>query len=100
MTIENCSRCGGTHFGSHECPYTLAPCMICGEQTIWACSDCAIETSKRVHICQKTSCRDEHERRNPQHPQTCTESSTAGAGELTGGKIVGDQRAVRRGSAR
>jgi len=21
MTIENCSNCGGTHYGSHKCPY-------------------------------------------------------------------------------
>lgn len=24
MIIENCPKCGGTHIGSHECPYTDA----------------------------------------------------------------------------
>lgn len=27
MTIVNCPKCGGTHFGSRECPFTQAQVM-------------------------------------------------------------------------
>lgn len=63
MAIENCPTCGGTHFGSYKCPFTAAPCVICGDLTILACSDCAIDTGKSVHVCNRTACRDEHESR-------------------------------------
>lgn len=61
MGIENCPNCGGTHIGSNKCPFTKAPCVICGDPTIMACSDCAIETGKSVHVCVKSKCRDTHE---------------------------------------
>jgi hypothetical protein len=72
MTITNCQRCGSTHYGSTECPYIEAPCIICGKPTIMACADCSIESSgtKSVHVCGNPSCRTEHERLNPQHPKT------------------------------
>ena len=63
MTIHNCPKCGGTHYGSLECPFKFAPCVVCGDETMLACSDCAIdgagETS--VHVCKKPECRDAHE---------------------------------------
>ena len=63
MTIRNCPKCGGNHFGTFECPYILSPCVICGVDTILACSDCAIGSSKpSVHVCNKSGCRDRHER--------------------------------------
>jgi hypothetical protein len=60
------------HFGSSKCPFIEAPCSICGDLTVLACSDCAIESGGRetVHVCNKSECRDEHERRNPQHPKS------------------------------
>jgi hypothetical protein len=63
MTIRNCPVCGGDHFGSVACPYIPAPCVVCGEQTVMACSDCAIESGGRrsVHVCAKRECRDHHE---------------------------------------
>ncbi|MDB5612092.1 MAG: hypothetical protein JWP25_8992 [Bradyrhizobium sp.] len=64
MTIENCPNCGGTHFGcTYECPFTKAPCCVCGDPTILACSDCAIDSGGQtsVHVCSKGACRDEHE---------------------------------------
>lgn len=61
MTIRGCPNCGGTHFGSIKCPYISAPCIVCGEATILACSDCAIDTGKSVHVCEKSECRDAHE---------------------------------------
>lgn len=64
MTIENCPNCGGTHFGSYKCPFIKAPCIVCGEPTVLACSDCAIESGGKnsIHICSKSKCRDEHEK--------------------------------------
>lgn len=64
MTIQNCPKCGGTHFGSHECPFIYAPCVVCGETALFACSDCAINSGGKasVHVCQREECRDEHER--------------------------------------
>jgi hypothetical protein len=72
MTITNCLRCGGTHFGSNECPYIELPCVVCGKPTIMACADCSIENggAKSVHVCADPKCRGEHERLNPQHPKT------------------------------
>lgn len=61
--IRDCPKCGGTHFGSYECPYISAPCIVCGDSTILACSDCAIDSGgkKSVHVCKKSECRDAHE---------------------------------------
>lgn len=63
MTILNCPNCGGTHYGSNKCPYINAPCVVCGEPTIYACSDCCINSGGKagVHVCAKTACQDEHE---------------------------------------
>lgn len=64
MTIDNCSNCGGTHYGSHQCPYKSLPCVVCGIATIFACSDCAINSGgkKTVHVCEKAHCKDSHEK--------------------------------------
>ena len=63
MTILNCVRCGGTHYGSYECPYIEKSCDVCGENTVLACSDCAIDShgTCSVHICNNSECRDKHE---------------------------------------
>lgn len=37
-------------------------CHICGDQTLLACSDCRINLAATVYVCQRSSCRDEHER--------------------------------------
>jgi hypothetical protein len=29
MTIKDCPNCGGTHYGSMQCPFTSTPCVIC-----------------------------------------------------------------------
>jgi predicted RNA-binding Zn-ribbon protein involved in translation (DUF1610 family) len=36
-------------------------CVICGELTMWACSDCRIDTQTDVWVCNNTGCRDKHE---------------------------------------
>lgn len=63
MTIENCAHCGGTHIGSNKCPFIEEPCVICGDATVMACSDCAIDSWGRnsVHVCKKRECRERHE---------------------------------------
>ena len=64
MTITDCLNCGGIHYGSHTCPFNPAePCIICGDKTIYACSDCAINSggTKAVHVCERSACRDAHE---------------------------------------
>ena len=67
MSIENYPNCGGTHIGHDKCPFTLAPCSVCAEPTILACSDCAIETGKSVHVCKNVECRLAHDQRHPSH---------------------------------
>lgn len=72
MTITNCKNCGGTHHGSHECPYIKKPCVVCGADTVLACSDCAMDFGSKdaVHVCEKVECRDAHEKeRHPPKPQ-------------------------------
>jgi hypothetical protein len=66
MTIRDCPICGGDHFGSNRCPFIEEPCLVCGDMTVTACSDCTIESGgrKTVHICIKPECRDEHERQH------------------------------------
>lgn len=63
MTIFDCPRCGGTHYGSHACPYIEKPCVICGTPTIMACSDCGINGGGKnsIHVCGSAKCRDKHE---------------------------------------
>lgn len=38
-------------------------CHVCGEQTLFACSDCRINFAATVYVCTKPACRDEHERK-------------------------------------
>jgi len=59
MVIKNCPKCGENH-ETEKCPYVFAPCVICGSTTFLACADCAID-GKSVHVCNKGSCRDQHE---------------------------------------
>ncbi len=65
MIVQNCPACGGMHIGSRDCPlvFVLEPCVVCGDQTILACSDCAINSAGKmsVHVCKKPQCRDAHE---------------------------------------
>lgn len=63
MTIKNCPNCGGDHWGTNKCPFTKAPCIVCGVQTIYACSDCAIDSGGKsaVHVCGQKECQDAHE---------------------------------------
>jgi hypothetical protein len=46
------------------------PCEICGELTDWACTDCAIDSAGEdfVHVCLRTTCRDEHEKQHKCRP--------------------------------
>jgi hypothetical protein len=62
--VLNCPNCGGDHWGHSECPFISAPCVICGEATIFACSDCAIDSDgkKSVHVCGKRECREQHDK--------------------------------------
>jgi hypothetical protein len=55
--------CGGTHYGSYKCPFIPGRCAVCGDETVLACSDCAINSggTRSVHVCQKTECREAHE---------------------------------------
>lgn len=43
-----------------------APCVICGDNTDMCCADCGIDSGGEniPHICFKTACRDEHEKRS------------------------------------
>jgi hypothetical protein len=71
VTIQNCPICGGTHFGSNQCPFIVAPCVVCGQMTIFACSDCAIDSGgeRSVHVCSRPECQREHEKLHPDaHP--------------------------------
>ena len=36
-------------------------CHICGDQTLLACADCAINFGATVYVCHKSLCHDEHE---------------------------------------
>jgi hypothetical protein len=58
-----CPNCGGTHYASRAgyCPYTSAPCAVCGDKTIYACSDCQIDLRISVHVCSKNACQKKHE---------------------------------------
>ena len=63
-----CGNCGGRHFGSPKdyCPYIKAACVVCGEDTIYACSDCAIDGKGSVHVCVKVACQRKHEEIHPE----------------------------------
>ena len=62
--IQNCSKCGGMHIGHSKCPFISKPCVVCEDETILACSDCAIELGGKhsIHICNKNECRNKHEK--------------------------------------
>lgn len=66
-----CGNCGGRHYGSPRdyCPFTSAPCVVCGDATIYACSDCQIDTAKSVHVCGKVNCQRAHEKLHPERPR-------------------------------
>jgi hypothetical protein len=68
LSIVNCPNCGGTHYGSLRCPFQSAPCVVCKTPTIYACSDCAIDTAGtvRVHVCEKPDCQRKHEELHPE----------------------------------
>lgn len=68
MSVLVCPNCGGTHYGSHKCPYTKGVCVICGEETVFACADCRIDTGMTINVCSSTDCRDRHEAAT--HPST------------------------------
>lgn len=72
--VINCPECGGDHFGSYKCPFIKAPCCVCKDPTIFACSDCAIDSGGKasVHVCGKAECRHEHEfwQHRVRHPDT------------------------------
>ena len=38
------------------------PCSVCGDTTVWACSDCKLDTSVSVYVCDKGACQRAHER--------------------------------------
>ncbi len=42
------------------------PCTVCGRLTSWCCVDCGIDLADKLenvpHVCERTTCRDEHER--------------------------------------
>lgn len=38
-------------------------CHVCGDQTLFACSNCQINFAATVYVCAKSACRDEHERK-------------------------------------
>lgn len=63
MTIKNCPNCGGDHWGSFKCPFNVVPCVVCGTDTIFACSDCAIDSGGKasVHVCERVECQRAHE---------------------------------------
>lgn len=63
MIIVTCPNCGGTHIPFGECPFIKSPCVVCGDETIFACSDCGINSGGKesVHVCGKSACRDQHE---------------------------------------
>lgn len=43
----------------------VLPCEICGKPTDLCCVDCGIDSAgERIpHVCESSTCRDEHERR-------------------------------------
>lgn len=82
-----CPHCGEIHLGHSMTVHTskrMKPCEICGEQTLYCCSDCQIERRETVHVCIKSGCRDAHEAKHPEHPKL------PGDDVLVPGKIVGE----------
>lgn len=81
MTIRDCPNCGGTHFGSSKCPYIAELCVICGDETVLVCSDCAIDShgTISVHVCSKPGCREVHETALHPNPNLATPNPKRGA---------------------
>lgn len=69
MSIIGCANCGGTHYGSNECPYLEKnmgePCAVCGERTSYCCADCGIDGKGKVYLCVTDACRAAHEKTHP-----------------------------------
>jgi hypothetical protein len=68
--MNPCPNCGDP-LGHHGlmCPFKKAqPCVICGEMTVWACSDCQISRKETIHVCTKPACRNAHERERQCRP--------------------------------
>lgn len=40
---------------------SMRKCSVCGDYTEQCCSDCMIDTGKRVYVCSMSECMDEHE---------------------------------------
>lgn len=36
-------------------------CHVCGDQTLWSCSDCQINLSATIYVCSKRECREHHD---------------------------------------
>ena len=90
MSIIGCANCGGTHYGSNECPYLEKnmgePCVVCGARTSYCCSDCAIDGKGKVYICELDTCRDTHQRDHAATSMRPEEPDTYDAGLLGGDK--------------
>jgi len=88
-----CDNCGGIHYGSPRgyCPYIKADCVVCGTPTIYACSDCAIDSGgkKSVHVCADVACQRKHEELHPNRKLQDLAPARAGASSLDTGKGEG-----------
>ncbi len=58
-------------------------CHVCGDQTQWACADCAISFGATVYVCGKTTCRDAHDQAAIDH--VTARSLQVGSLALSGG---------------
>lgn len=54
-------------------------CTVCGDKTLWACSDCQIDLRTTVYVCEKPACRDEHEHKIGSHWQLIQNSRAVSA---------------------
>jgi len=80
MTITNCENCGGTHYGSIDCPYLEKnmgePCVICTVRTSYCCADCRIDGAGKVYVCVSDICRREHEKKHCKSEGAATPSAS------------------------
>lgn len=53
-------------------------CHVCGEQTLFACSDCRINFQATVYVCAKDSCQDAHEQKCFSHRPALPHAVPAG----------------------
>lgn len=87
MSIIGCANCGGTHYGSNTCPDLEKgkPCTVCGKDTCYCCSDCAIDGAGKVYVCVTDACRAEHEKKHPEvRPLTSVVKRSCSAGAACG----------------